>query len=130
MQSYTEISCQAQKLLVSAANSETQEIELRNNPTNIQIYINSNSIVENYPRAEAYWLDALEELRKNNLIRAINEKEENFRLTKKGYEVSDNIQKEVLQYLEQLQEFELIQPLDSTREIYRLTEKAEKLLDE
>ena len=87
-----QLSSEAQQLLVAAKNGGGHILYIRYIGGAAIQAANRDFINPPGDREEARWKAALDELRENRLVEAAGAKGETFRMTKRGYEVADEIE--------------------------------------
>jgi len=86
------LSGDAQQLLVAAKDGSGHILYIRHLGGAAIQAANKNFVDPQNDREEARWKAALDELREHRLVEAAGTKGETFRMTKKGYEVADEIE--------------------------------------
>lgn len=87
------LSGEARQLLIEASSDKAGTVQKREflGPNSPQLHSNGRSFIEpNEPRTRALWLGALDELIDNDLIDEAGDSGSIYRLTSKGYSVSDH----------------------------------------
>jgi len=86
-----DLSKEAKSLLKEGVKDKRGQIIISKTMQGEQFLTNGKTFEGENPRETAKWNSAIDELENNNLIKSIGEKGEVFKITKKGYDIADNI---------------------------------------